>query len=278
MANITAADVNKLRQMTGAGMMDCKKALVEADGDFEKAIDYLRKKGQKVASNRSDRAANEGIVLARTSADAKKAIVLLISCETDFVAKSADFVKFVNEVAEFAILQTPKDLEELKGANFNGRTVAENLIDIIGKTGEKMEVAAYELIEAAKTFAYNHPGNRLGTIVGFNKDDFKDVDQIGKEIAMQIAAMNPVAIDKDNVDQHTIDREIEVGKEQARQEGKPEDMLEKIALGKLNKFFKERTLLNQEFVRDTKKTVGQYLSEVDKELKVTTFKRLMLGA
>jgi elongation factor Ts len=278
MANITAADVNKLRQMTGAGMMDCKKALVETDGDFEKAIDYLRKKGQKVASNRSDRAANEGIVLAKTSADAKKSIIVLISCETDFVAKSADFVKFVNDVAEFAILQTPKDLEELKASNFNGRTIAENLIDLIGKTGEKMEVAAYEVIEAAKTFAYNHPGNRLGTIVGFSKDNFESVDQIGKEIAMQIAAMNPVAIDKENVDQHTIDREIEIGKDQARQEGKPEDMLEKIALGKLNKFFKERTLLNQEFVRDTKKTVGQYLTEVDKELKVTTFKRLMLGA
>jgi len=278
MANITAADVNKLRQMTGAGMMDCKKALVESDGDFEKATDYLRKKGQKVASNRSDRAANEGIVLARTSADAKKSIIVLVSCETDFVAKSADFVKFVNDVAEFAILQTPKNLEELKASNFNGRTVEENLTDLIGKTGEKMEVAAYELIEAAKTFAYNHPGNRLGTIVGFNKDNFTGVDQIGKEIAMQIAAMNPVAIDKDNVDQHTIDREIEIGKEQARQEGKPEDMLEKISLGKLNKFFKERTLLNQEFVRDTKKTVGQYLSETDKELKVTVFKRLMLGA
>lgn len=278
MANITAADVNKLRQMTGAGMMDCKKALVESDGDFEKATDYLRKKGQKVASNRSDRAANEGIVLGRTSADAKKSIIVLVSCETDFVAKSADFVKFANDVAEFAILQTPKNLEELKASNFNGRTVEENLTDLIGKTGEKMEVAAYELIEAAKTFAYNHPGNRLGTIVGFNKDNFTGVDQIGKEIAMQIAAMNPVAIDKDNIDQHTIDREIEIGKEQARQEGKPEDMLEKISLGKLNKFFKERTLLNQEFVRDTKKTVGQYLSETDKELKVTVFKRLMLGA
>ena len=278
MANITAADVNKLRQTTGAGMMDCKKALVESDGDFEKAIDYLRKKGQKVASNRSDRVANDGLVLAKISADSKKAIIVLVSCETDFVAKSADFTKFSNDVLNFAIEKTPKTVEELRTSNLNDRTVAENLTDLIGKIGEKMEVASYEVIEAAKTFAYNHPGNRLGTIVGFNKDNVANLEQIGKEIAMQIAAMNPVAVDKDDVDQKTIDREIEIGKEQARQEGKPEDMLEKIALGKLNKFFKERTLLNQDFVRDTKKTVGQYLAEADKELKVTTFKRLMLGA
>jgi elongation factor Ts len=278
MANITAADVNKLRQMTGAGMMDCKKALVVSEGDFEKAIDYLRKKGQKVASNRSDRAANDGLVLAKTSADAKKAIIVLISCETDFVAKSADFTKFANDVADFAIEKTPKTIEELRAANLNGRTVEENLTDLIGKIGEKMEVASYDMIEAPKTFSYNHPGNRLGTIVGLNKDNIVNIDQIGKEIAMQIAAMNPVAVDKGDVDQKTIDREIEIGKEQARQEGKPEDMLEKIALGKLNKFYKERTLLNQEFVRDTKKTVGQYLIEADKELKVISFKRFMLGA
>lgn len=278
MANITAADVNKLRQMTGAGMMDCKKALVESEGDFEKAIDYLRKKGQKVASNRSDRAANDGLVLAKTSADSKKAIIVLISCETDFVAKSADFTKFANDVADFAIEKTPKTIEELRVANLNGRTVEENLTDLIGKIGEKMEVAYYDMIEAPKTFSYNHPGNRLGTIVGLNKDNIASIDQIGKEIAMQIAAMNPVAVDKGDVDQKTIDREIEIGKEQARQEGKPEDMLEKIAIGKLNKFFKERTLLNQEFVRDTKKTVGQYLIEADKELKVISFKHYMLGA
>ena len=277
MANITAADVNKLRQMTGSGMMDCKNALVETNGDFEKARDYLRKKGQKIASNRSDRVANEGIVIVKTSADSKKAIAILISSETDFVAKSADFVKFANEVADYAILQTPKNIEELRAANLNERTIDDNLTDLIGKTGEKMEVAAYELIEAEKTFAYNHPGNRLGTIVGFNKDNVANLDQVGKEIAMQIAAMSPVAIDKENVDQATIEKEIEIGKEQARQEGKPEDMLEKIAFGKLNKFFKERTLLNQEFVRDTKKTVGQYILETDKELKVTAFKRLMLG-
>ena len=278
MANITAADVNKLRQMSGAGMMDCKKALVETDGDFEKAIDFLRKKGQKVANSRSDRAANEGLVYAKVSPDNKKAIVVLVSCETDFVAKSNDFIKFANDVADYAIVQTPKNVEELREGNLNGRTIQENLTDIIGKIGEKMEVARYEFIEAAKVFAYNHPGNRLATILGFSKDNVNNIDQDGKEIAMQIAAMNPVAIDKDNVDEHTIAREIEIGKDQARQEGKPEDMLEKIALGKLNKFYKESTLLNQDFVRDNKKTVGQYLIETDKDLKVVDFKRIMLGA
>ena len=278
MANITAADVNKLRQMSGAGMMDCKKALVETDGDFEKAIDFLRKKGQKVANSRSDRAANEGLVYAKVSPDNKKAIVVLVSCETDFVAKSNDFIKFANDVADYAIVQTPKTVEELREGNLNGRTIQENLTDIIGKIGEKMEIARYELIEAARVFAYNHPGNRLATILGFSKDNVNNIEQVGKEIAMQIAAMNPVAIDKDNVSEATIAREIEIGKDQARQEGKPEDMLEKIALGKLNKFYKESTLLNQDFVRDNKKTVGQYLIETDKDLKVVDFKRIMLGA
>ncbi|HPS46257.1 MAG TPA: translation elongation factor Ts [Bacteroidales bacterium] len=276
MANITATDVNKLRQMTGAGMMDCKKALVETDGDFEKAIDFLRKKGQKVASNRADRAANEGLVIAKVTPDAKKAIVVMVSCETDFVAKSDDFIKFANDVAAYAISNLPKSVDELKLANLNGRTVEENLTDLIGKVGEKMEVARYEIIEAPKTFAYNHAGNRLATIVAFSKENTPD--NVGKEIAMQIAAMNPVSIDKGDVDPSIVEREIEIGKDQARQEGKPEEMLEKIALGKLNKFYKESTLLNQDFIRDTKKSVSQYLTEVDKELKVTAFKRLILGA
>lgn len=278
MANITATDVNKLRQMTGAGMMDCKKALVESEGDFEKAIDYLRKKGQKVAGNRSDKEANEGLVIAKTSADGKKAIAVLISCETDFVAKSADFVKLANDIAEYAIIQTPKTVEELTSANLNGRTIAENLTDLVGKIGEKMEVARYELIEAERTYAYNHAGNRLGAIVGFNKEDVANFDVLGKDVAMQIAAMSPVAIDKDDVNPTIVEREIEIGKEQARQEGKPEEMLEKIALGKLNKFYKESTLLNQEFIKDSKKTVAQYITETDKDLKVVAFKRLMLGA
>ena len=278
MANITAADVNKLRQMTGAGMMDCKKALVESEGDFEKAIDYLRKKGRKVASSRAEKAANEGMIIAKTSADAKKAIIVMISCETDFVAKSQDFMRFANDVADYAILNIPESIEKLRSSNLNGRTAEENLTDLIGKIGEKMEISRYEFIEAAKTFAYIHPGNRLGTIVGFNMDNPQNIDDVGKEIAMQIAAMNPIAIDKDNVDPEIVKREIEIGKEQAKQEGKPEEMLEKIALGKLNKFYKENTLLNQDFVRDTKKTVGQYLAEADKGLKVVSFKRLMIGA
>jgi len=278
MANITAADVNKLRQMTGAGMMDCKKALVESNGDFEAAIDYLRKKGQKVASSRAGKDANEGMVIAKTSANGKKAIAVMVSCETDFVAKSQDFIKFTNDVADYAILNTPKTIEELRAANLNGRTVEENLTDLIGKIGEKIEVSRYEVIETARTFAYIHPGSRLATIVGFNMADAKNLDNVGKEIAMQIAAMNPVAIDKDNVDPKIVEREIEIGKEQAKQEGKPEEMLEKIAIGKLNKFFKENTLLNQDFVRDTKKTVGQYLKETDKELKIVAFRRLMIGA
>jgi elongation factor Ts len=278
MANITATEVNKLRQMTGAGMMDCKKALVESDGDFEIAIDYLRKKGQKVASSRAEKAANEGMVIAKISADGKKAIIVMVSCETDFVAKSQDFIKFTNDIADYAILNTPDTIEKLRAANLNGRTVAENLTDLIGKVGEKMEVSRYEVIETIRTFAYTHPGSRLATIVGFNMDDAKNLENVGKEIAMQIAAMSPVAIDKDNVDPKIVAREIEIGKEQAKQEGKPEEMLERIALGKLNKFYKENTLLNQDFVRDSKKTVGQYLAETNKDLKVVAFKRLMIGA
>jgi len=278
MANITAADVNKLRQQTGAGMMDCKNALVESDGDFEKAIDYLRKKGQKVASNRADRSANEGIVLATTSADRTKSVVLMLNCETDFVAKNVDFANFAKGVLELAITKLPKNIDELKGLALDGKPISDHIMDLLGKIGEKIELSNYELIDAPLTFSYNHQGNRLSTIVGFSKNDSPNIEQIGHEIAMQIAAMSPVAIDKEFVDQKTIDREIEIGKEQARLEGKPEDMLEKIAVGKLNKFFKESTLLNQEFVRDNKKTVGQYLAEADKDLKVTAFRRLMLGA
>jgi elongation factor Ts len=278
MANITAADVNKLRQQTGAGMMDCKKALVECDGDFEKAIDYLRKKGQKVANNRADRDANEGIIIAKTTADQKKAVMIMLNCETDFVAKNKEFIDLVNATLELAISKSPKNIDELKGLSVNNRTIEENVTDLMGKTGEKLSLAHYEFVDGAKAFAYNHPGNRLASIVAFNKADFTEVDQIGKEIAMQIAAMAPVAIDKGDVDAKTIEREIEIGKEQARQEGKAEEMLEKIAIGKLNNFYKDFTLLNQEFVRDNKKTVGQYLISIDKELKVNAFKRFALGS
>jgi len=278
MANITAAEVNKLRQQTGAGMMDCKKALVECDGDFDKAIDYLRKKGQKVANNRADRDANEGIILAKTTADKKRAVIIMLNCETDFVAKNQEFIDLANAMLDISITKNPENIEILKSLLLNNRTIEENVTELMGKTGEKMSLAHYEFVEGAKTFAYNHPGNRLACIVSFNKDDFAEVDQIGKEIAMQIAAMAPVAIDKGDVDKKIIEREIEIGKEQAKQEGKPEEMLEKIAFGKLNKFYKDYTLLNQEFVRDNKKTVGQYMNEIDKNLKVISFKRFALGS
>ncbi|HOP13840.1 translation elongation factor Ts [Lentimicrobium sp.] len=278
MVNITAADVNKLRQMTGAGMMDCKKALQENEGDFEKAIDYLRKKGQKLATKRADKDANEGIVLARTNEAKDYAVVFMLNCETDFVAKNQEFVDFSNLLMSKAIENMPSTVEEFKALNVNGRNVEENITEMIGKTGEKMELAHFEVIRAPRVFAYNHPGNRLATILGLNKTGTDGIDQAGHEVAMQIAAMAPVAVDKDDVPAETIAREIEIGKEQARQEGKPEEMVEKIALGKLNKFYKESTLLNQEFVRDNKLSVGEYLRKLDKDLTVTGFKRFMLGA
>ncbi len=277
MATITAADVNKLRKMTGAGMMDCKKALQENDGDFDKAIDFLRKKGQKLASKRADKSANEGFVLAQTNRDNTFASIIMINCETDFVAKNQDFIDFVKSISTLTIDKKPKSLKELNELEIKGVKVSDELSAQIGKIGEKIELSKYDFIEAAKVFAYNHQGNRLATIMGINKADLENIDQVGHEIAMQIAAMNPIAIDKEDVPQEVIDREIEIGKEQARQEGKPEAMLDKIAAGKLNKFFKENTLLNQEFVRDTKKTVKKYLEEFDKQLTVKDFKRFMLG-
>lgn len=277
MTKITAAEVNKLRRQTGAGMMDCKKALVENEGDFDKAIDYLRKKGQKVASKRADKEASEGVVVAKTNADKNFSIVVMINCETDFVAKNQDFIDFVNSVTDVAIKNTPRSIEELKALILNGRTVEESIMDQVGKIGEKIGLNGYEFVEAARTFAYNHQGNKLATILALNKSEGENVDQIGTELAMQVAAMNPIAVDKENVSQEIIDKEIEIGKEQVRQEGKPENLIEKIAIGKLNKFFKENTLLNQDFVRDTKKTVRQYLTENDKDLTVTSFKRLMLS-
>jgi elongation factor Ts len=277
MINISAAEVNKLRQMTGAGMMDCKKALQETEGDFEKAIDYLRKKGQKVAEKRADRDANEGIVLAKTTDEHSYGAIVMLNCETDFVAKNEEFKQFGKDLIDLAVHFKPKNVDEILTLKLNATTVAEKLNEMLGKTGEKIKIAHYEFIEAPFVNAYNHHGNRLATIIGLSKKDPVNIAEIGHELAMQVAAMNPVAVDKENISQKIIEREIEIGKEQARQEGKPEEMLEKIASGKLAKFFKERTLLNQDFVRDTKKTIRQYLTENDKELTVTGFKRLMLG-
>ncbi len=273
---ITATEINKLRQMTGAGMMDCKKALTEADGDFEKAIDELRKKGQKVAANRSDRDSKEGLVVAKTTADNKRGVVLAVNCETDFVAKNEDYGKFVNNILEIAISKNPKNADELKALAYdNNITIADKLIEQTGVIGEKIELNKYEVVEAAFVTAYNHPGNRLANIVGFNMATVKA--DVAKDVAMQVAAMAPVAVDKGDVDAETIQREIEVGKEQARAEGKAEEMLEKIAMGKLNKFYKESTLLNQEFIKDAKKTIAQYMNDSEKGLTVTSFKRIALG-
>ncbi len=278
MATITASDVNKLRQMTGAGMMDCKNALVESEGDFEKAIDALRKKGQKLALKRADRDANQGIVIAKTTSDNKFAAIIMLNCETDFVAKNDEFIQYAHKILALAIESKPDSLEALKGLSIDGRMIADGVTDLIGKTGEKMELAHYEFIEAPLVYAYNHFGNRLAAILGLSKDSSEGIDDVAKHVAMQIAAMNPIALDKDGVDAETIQREIEVGKDQAREEGKAEEMLEKIAMGKLNKFYKENTLLNQEYINDSKMTIREYLQKADKDLTVIKFNRLQLGA
>ncbi|MEQ8520859.1 MAG: translation elongation factor Ts [Vicingaceae bacterium] len=275
MSTITAAEVNKLRKQTGAGMMDCKKALVEADGDFEKAIDILRKKGQKVAAKRGDREANEGLVLAKTS-DGKRGVMIALNCETDFVAKNDEFGKLANSILDIAISKNPSSLDDLLALNFNGssQSIGEKITEEIGKIGEKIDLSSYEVVEGGRVVAYNHPGNKLASMVGFSQDASED---LGKDVAMQIAAMNPVSIDKDDVSSEIIEREIEVGKEQARGEGKPEELLEKIAMGKLNKFYQENTLMNQQFIKDSKKTIRQHLESVNKDLKITAFKRIALA-
>lgn len=274
---ISASDVNKLRQQTGAGMMDCKKALIEANGDFEAAIDYLRKKGAKVAASRQDRDSNEGVVIAKTTSDGKKGVIIELNCETDFVAKNADFIAFGESVADVAVSQAPTSLEALKLLEINGVKIADLLLDQTGKIGEKIDVSKYETVEAEKVVAYIHGNYRLGVLVGLNQAA-EGADDAGKDVAMQIAAMNPVAIDKADVDARTIERELEIAKEQIRAEGKPEEMVEKIAQGKLNKFYKESTLLNQEFVKDSSKNIAQFLDSVSKGLTVTVFKRVQLGA
>lgn len=275
--SITAADVNKLRQITGAGMMDCKKALSESGGDFEKAIDFLRKKGQKVAANRVDRDAKEGLVIAKVNNSNDRGILIVLNCETDFVAKNEDFGNFAETIASIALEKKPATIDELKGLPYagNGVTIADKILEYVGKIGEKIDLSKYEEISSSKVVAYNHPGNKLATIVGFNKPAV--ADDIVKNVAMQVAAMAPVAVDRADVDSKLIEREIEIGKEQARAEGKPEDKIEIIAKGKLEKFYKESTLLNQEFIKDSKKTISQYLKESDKDLSVTGFRRISLS-
>jgi len=267
---ISASDVNKLRQQTGAGMMDCKKALTETNGDFEAAIDFLRKKGAKVAASRQDRESNEGVVIARSSVDGKFGVIIELNCETDFVAKNAEFVAFGNQIANAAVEHKPASIEELYDISVDSDSTT-------AKIGEKIGVSKYTTTEAEKVIAYIHGNFRLGVLVGLSAN-VAGADEAGKDVAMQIAAMNPVAIDKDGVDSSTIERELEIAKDQIRAEGKPEEMVEKIAAGKLNKFYKDSTLLNQEFVKDSSKNVAQFLSSVDKGLTVTAFKRVALGA
>jgi elongation factor Ts len=275
MASISAADVAKLRRATLAGMMDCKKALEEADGNFDKAIEIIRKKGQAVANKRADKEATEGVVISKVSEDGQTGALIVLNSETDFVAKNTDFINLANKILGLALDKRPANLEELRALTLEGAKVEEKVTEYIGIIGEKLDLSYYEKIEAPHVQAYVHPGNRLATIVGFSKKGLDD--QVYKDVAMQVAAMNPVAVDKDKVPESVIEKEIEIGKEQARLDGKPEDMLDKIAQGKLSKFFKENTLLNQEFVKDNKMTVKQYMLSADKDLTVTEFKRYTLN-
>lgn len=273
---ITAQEVNKLRQITGAGMMDCKKALTEADGDIDKAIDILRKKGQKVSASRSDRETTEGSVFIKTNEDTTIAVLVALTCETDFVAKNEDFQEVGQKIVEIAFNQRPDTIEDLLQLKFDDLSVGEKIVEMVGKIGEKIEIGAYERLEGETVVPYVHSNNKLGVIVAL-KNVEGDVTEAGKNIAMQIAAMRPVAVDKDGVDQATIDRELEIGREQAVAEGKPGHIIDKIAQGKLNKFFKDSTLLNQDYVKDTSLTVAKYLDSVNKGLTVSAFKRVAIG-
>lgn len=276
-ATITAQDINKLRQATGAGMMDCRKALTETNGDFEAAIDWLRKQGQKVAAKRSDREAKEGVVVARTTFDNKTGIVLTISCETDFVSKNADFVAFANSIADAAIGNNVKNAEELNDVTINGAKVSDMINDKLASIGEKIGVSRFERIEAPYVASYIHGANRMGVLVGLNKV----AADAGKDVAMQIAAMNPLAVDPSAVPAETVQRERAIVTEQIaadpKMAGKPSEMISKIAEGKLNAFFKENTLAAQPFVKDNSKTVADYLKSMDSELKVIEFRRVALG-
>jgi elongation factor Ts len=276
-ATITAKDINKLRQATGAGMMDCRKALTETNGDFEGAIDWLRKQGQKVAAKRSDREAKEGVVIARTTFDHKVGIVLTISCETDFVSKNAEFVAFATSIADAAIANNVKSAEEVNDVTVDGAKVSDMINDKLASIGEKIGVSRFERIEAPYVASYIHGANRMGVLVGFNKV----AEEAGKDIAMQIAAMNPLAVDPASIPATTVERERAIVTEQIASDpkiaGKPAEMIAKIADGKLNSFFRENTLGAQLFVKDNSKSVTEYLKSIDSELKVLDFKRVALG-
>ncbi len=272
---ISAADVMKLRKATGAGMMDCKNALADANGDFDAAVQIIREKGKLVANKRSDREASEGAALAGVSENGKFGAIVVLNCETDFVAKNEDFVKKTKTFLDAAIANKPADLDALKALELDGRSIESHVTEQTGVIGEKIEISLYGKIEAESVVPYIHPGNKLATLVGFNKGGVDT--QVMRDVAMQVAAMNPVAVDKSDVSQDVIDKELEIAKEKFRQEGKPEAMLDKIAQGSLNKFFKENTLLNQAFVKDNKQTVKDYLKSVDGDLTVTEFIRFTLA-
>ena len=278
MSNVTisASDVKALRDKTGAGMMDCKKALSEAGGDMQQAIEYLRKKGQKLTEKRADREAKEGVVIAQVSDDKTKGVVVRLSCETDFVAKNEEFINLTKEITSIALAGFPADAEGLKALKIGDITIGEKVIEQTGVIGEKIELAGYAQVEAAMVAPYIHMGNKAGVLVGLNKAS-DDIFAAGRDVAMQVAAMKPIALNKEDVDATVVEKEVEIGKEVARQEGKPEAMLEKIAMGKLNKFFKEKTLMNQMFVKDNKTTITDFLKSKDPELTVTEFKHITLG-
>ena len=275
MAKITAAEVNKLRKSTGAGMMDCKKALVEAEGDFEKAVEVLRKKGQKVAAKRADRDSSEGAVIAKVNADATKGAIVSLNCETDFVAKNDSFVKLANDFADLALTVSTK--EELLALPFEGITVQEKLTEQTGVIGEKIEIGDFRSLEAPFVGSYIHAGNKIGVLTGLNKSA-EGAEEVAKEVAMQAAAMNPIALNESQVDQETINKETEIAKDQLRQEGKPEEMLDKIVVGKINRYFKDNTLVNQAFIKDNKTTVAKHVqAKLGKDVEVVSFERVALG-
>lgn len=274
---ITAKEVNELRKMTGAGMMDCKKALVEADGDQEKAIDILRTKGQKVSASRADRETTEGVVFIKTNDDATESALIALTCETDFVAKNDEFQALGTKIVDVAFEQNPTNIEELMALSINDRTVAEKITELVGKIGEKLQVSYYERMSGEVVIPYIHAGSKLGVLVSLSGANGTDVSNAGKDVAMQIAAMRPVAVSRDSVDQATIDHELAIGREQALAEGKPENLLDRIAEGKLNKFFSENTLLAQKFVKDNSMTIEKYLNTVQSGLTVKEFKRIAIG-
>ena len=274
---ITAKDVNKLRQMTGAGMMDCKKALTEAEGDFDKAIDLLRKKGQKVSASRADREVTEGSVFVKTNEDNTKGILIALNCETDFVGKNEEFLGLGNSILEVAFASGASDIASLKSEKIGDITVEEKITEFVGKIGEKIEISEFINLQGEAVVPYIHAGNKLGVLVALKEVGGADVTDAGKDVGMQIAAMNPVAVDKGDVDASVVEKELEIGKEQALAEGKPENIVEKIAQGKLQKFYKDNTLLNQQFVKDSSVSVAQYLDSVSKGLSISEFKRVSIG-